>query len=163
MTAIDRETLDYRPCAGILLFDRRGMVFVANRIDTPGAWQMPQGGIDAKEDPAMAALRELEEETGVTSAVIEGRTEDWVHYDFPDDILNSASRGKWRGQKQLWFACRFTGEDREIDVVGAKDPEFDAWRWVPLEETPDLIVPFKRGVYEAVIRELGPVVRQAIG
>jgi len=163
----DRETLAYRPCAGVLLFNRVGEVFVARRIDTVGtalaqAWQMPQGGIDKGEDPEQAALRELAEETGVSSAEVVGRTADWLPYDFPDEILANASLGKWRGQKQLWFACRFTGSDGEIDLEAHGEPEFDRWRWAPLADLPDLIVPFKKVVYSQVVAELGPVVRRAV-
>ena len=159
MTDLDRSKLAYRPCAGVLVFNRSGRVFVASRADTPGAWQMPQGGIDKGEAPADAALRELREETGITSVEIVAATEDWVTYDFPDEILHAAGRGKWRGQKQLWFACAFDGEDREIDVIGAADPEFDAWRWIDLEDVPKQIVPFKRAVYETVVETFGTIVR----
>jgi putative (di)nucleoside polyphosphate hydrolase len=161
MTDLDRSKLAYRPCAGVLLFNREGRVFVASRTDTPGAWQMPQGGIDKGEDPADAALRELREETGITSARIVGTIEEWVNYDFPDSILKAAGRGKWRGQKQRWFACAFTGDDREIDVLGAADPEFDAWQWVDLDDVPKQIVSFKREVYETVVNAFAALVQAA--
>jgi putative (di)nucleoside polyphosphate hydrolase len=163
MTGLDRSHLAYRPCAGVLVYNREGRVFVASRADTPGAWQMPQGGIDKGEAPADAALRELREETGITSVTIVGATDDWVTYDFPDTILQAAGRGKWRGQKQMWFACAFTGQDREIDVIGASDPEFDAWKWVDINDVPARIVPFKRAVYETVVTSFEPLVRRAAG
>ena len=159
----DRESLRYRPCVGVFLFNQTGRVFVAQREDTPGAWQMPQGGIDKGEDPAVAALRELEEETGVRSAKIVARTEGWICYDFPDSILANASRGKWRGQKQIWFACRFIGIDDEINLNAHAPAEFTNWRWSNPEMLAELIVPFKRKVYEQVIESFSPILRDLVG
>lgn len=155
-------SLPYRPCVGIMLFDRRGRIFVGRRIDTPDAWQMPQGGIDKGETPEAAALRELEEEIGTANAAIEAGTADWLAYDLPDHLVGRLWGGRWRGQKQRWFACRFLGEDGEIRLETAH-PEFDAWQWVSLDQLTALIVPFKRPIYEAVVAELGPIVRRATG
>lgn len=142
----------YRPCVGICLFNKAGQVFVAERIDTPEAWQMPQGGIDKKEDPADAALRELGEEIGTHKASILGRTEDWLYYDLPDDLRAKVWKGKYRGQKQIWYAMRFEGTDEDINIQ-TKHPEFTRWKWVDLAETVDLIVPFKRELYQEIVQQ----------
>jgi putative (di)nucleoside polyphosphate hydrolase len=149
-------SLPYRPCVGIALFNRDGLVFAAERIDTPGAWQMPQGGIDKGEEPAKAALRELEEEIGTKAADIIAEAPDWLNYDLPPELVGKVWKGRYRGQTQKWFAMRFLGRDRDIDIV-TKHPEFKAWRWVPLAELPSLIVPFKRAVYEAVARQFADI------
>jgi len=154
---IDKESLPYRPCVGILLFNADGLVFVGRRIDTPDAWQMPQGGIDKGETPTTAAMRELTEEIGTDTATIVAETADWLTYDLPDELIGKIWNGRWRGQRQKWFACRFDGIDSDIDL-STTHPEFDAWRWVPMAALPDLIVPFKQTLYHAVIRELGPAV-----
>jgi putative (di)nucleoside polyphosphate hydrolase len=147
--------LPYRPCVGLALFNRDGLVFAARRIDTPGnAWQMPQGGIDAGEEPRQAALRELEEEIGTAKAEFLAESAGWICYDLPPDLVGKVWKGRYRGQRQKWFALRFTGTDADIDIV-TKHPEFSAWRWMELAELPPLIVPFKRGVYDAVAAEFG--------
>lgn len=150
----------YRPCVGVALFNADGLVFIGRRAgfrDEPGsyAWQMPQGGIDADESPREAAQRELAEETGVTRALLIGETPGWLTYDLPQEAMSSRWRGLYRGQAQKWFAFRFTGDPAEIDVKnppGGHKPEFDAWRWERLEKTPELVVPFKRKVYEQVAK-----------
>lgn len=159
---IDRETLPYRPCAGVALFNRQGQVFMGRRNRAPDAdegdaaapWQMPQGGIDKGEDHAVAALRELHEETNVTSVEIIGKTDDWLHYELPDAVLGIALKGKYRGQKQKWFAVLLTGDESEINVLapmnGQASAEFDAWQWVELSEITDLVVAFKRDVYDQI-------------
>jgi len=118
---------------------------------------MPQGGIDAREDPWPAGLRELYEETSIRSAERLGEIADWLTYDIPREIVGQAWGGRYRGQTQKWYALRFTGDDREVDIAtpggGAHEPEFIAWRWEPMERLPDLVVPFKRPVYERVVRE----------
>jgi putative (di)nucleoside polyphosphate hydrolase len=155
----------YRPCVGIMLLNPRGLVWVGRRYQKQNDdgvghwWQMPQGGIDGNEDPAAAALRELEEETAVRSAEIIAEAPDWYNYDLPEHLIGKSWKGKYRGQTQKWFAARFTGEDREINLAppGHKQ-EFDQWRWVKMHEVIDAIVPFKKPVYEQVIsafRHLG--------
>jgi putative (di)nucleoside polyphosphate hydrolase len=147
--------LPYRPCVGIMLFNQDGKIFVGKRIDqTVEGWQMPQGGIDKGETPREAALRELGEEAGTDKAKIIGEMEDWVTYDLPEHLIGVAFHGKYKGQRQKWFAMRFTGQDSDIDLA-AHEPEFSEYRWVSLEELPELIVPFKRETYRAVIAALG--------
>ena len=143
--------LPYRPCVGIMLFNKDGKVFVGKRIDqTVEGWQMPQGGIDKGETPKEAALRELKEEVGTDRCEILGEMDDWVTYDLPKHLVGVAFHGKYRGQRQKWFALRFTGKDADIDLT-AHEPEFSDFRWVSLKELPDLIVPFKRETYKQVI------------
>jgi putative (di)nucleoside polyphosphate hydrolase len=158
----DFESLPYRPCAGVMVFSRDGLVFIGRRnsgpehVDETHVWQMPQGGIDEDEDPYKAALRELHEETNIRSVEKLGEIGDWLLYDIPRDIVGQAWGGKYRGQKQKWYALRFTGEDGEIDIVnpaGGHEPEFIDWRWVEIGALPDLVVPFKRQTYERVVRE----------
>jgi putative (di)nucleoside polyphosphate hydrolase len=163
MTARRFEDLPYRPCVGLTVINRAGLVFIGRRasgpehIDETHVWQMPQGGIDDGEDPWPAALRELYEETNIRSVERLGAIDDWLTYDIPREIVGQAWGGKYRGQSQKWFALRFTGEDREIDIAtpggGAHEPEFIAWKWEPLKNLPDLVVPFKRATYERVVRE----------
>ena len=152
--------LPYRPCVGIMLINRDGLVWVGRRLPkwqgdrAAYIWQMPQGGIDAGERNRAAALRELEEETGVRSVEVIAEAPGWFVYDLPDELLGIALKGKYRGQKQKWFAMRFTGDDSEIDISARRGhkAEFDAWRWVPAAELPTLIVSFKRQIYLDVVR-----------
>ncbi|KPF81319.1 RNA pyrophosphohydrolase [Brevundimonas sp. AAP58] len=146
----------HRPNVGVVLFNAEGQVWYGRRAGmTEGhAWQFPQGGVDPGEDLEAAARRELEEETGVTSAELMGRTDGWIVYDFPEALKaqhRRDGRKPWDGQKQVWFAFRFTGEDAEIALDRHEEVEFDAWRWGRLEEAPELIVPFKRDAYEQVV------------
>lgn len=143
----------YRPNVGVVLFNQSGRVWLGRRVNTPGPfnWQFPQGGVDKGEDVRDAALRELQEETGVVSAEYLGRTEDWIVYDFPAGYRGSKLAKGWRGQKQVWFALRFTGDDSEVNLLAHHHVEFDAWRWAELEEAPGLVVPFKREAYETVV------------
>jgi putative (di)nucleoside polyphosphate hydrolase len=151
LLAIESDAARYRKCAGVYLLNADGKVWVGERCDTPGAWQMPQGGIDVGEDPQAAALRELEEETGTANVSFVAEAPEWLKYDLPEDLKKRIWKGKWNGQMQKWFAFRFLGVDSEIDVLGVKTPEFERWRWVPPEQLPELIVVFKRPIYEAVV------------
>ena len=150
--------LPYRPCVGLMLLNHRGEAFIGNRISSDHfiAWQMPQGGIDPGEAPEEAALRELHEEVGTASAEILATHPDWLNYDLPEEVLGRALGGRYRGQTQKWFALRFTGTEAEIDIQTAQ-PEFNQWRWCALDEIVELIVPFKRPVYERVIDDFRPV------
>jgi len=144
--------LPYRPCVGVVLANAEGLVFTGERIDTPGAWQMPQGGIDKGESPEDAALRELTEETGIPRALVtvEAEHPDWIRYDLPDHLLGRVWGGRFKGQTQKWFLLRFRGKDSVIDLK-AKDEEFARWKWSGPDQVLDDIVPFKREVYEKVI------------
>lgn len=157
------EDLPYRPCVGVMVLNRDGLAFVGRRTEGPEhvddvhAWQMPQGGVDPGEDPWPAALRELWEETSIRSVEKLGEMPEWLAYDIPRDIVGQAWKGKYRGQTQKWYALRFTGDEREIDILapggGAHEPEFAEWRWEKIENLPGLIIPFKRPVYERVVQE----------
>jgi len=155
--------LPYRNSAGVCLFNKSGLVLVAERSDSSGAWQMPQGGIQVGEDPAVAVFREMKEEIGTDKAEIIGKVPERLRYDFPDYLSRQHEifRGKYRGQEQVWFALRFLGEDSDINLAGADDPEpaeFVAWRWVELTEIPDLIVDFKKTGYERIVSCFTPLV-----
>jgi putative (di)nucleoside polyphosphate hydrolase len=157
-TPAEIARLPYRPCVGLMLLNRQGQVFVAQRVDVRGAaWQMPQGGIDRGEQPHDAALRELNEEIGTGAAEILAESRTWHSYDLPHHLVPKVWGGKYRGQTQKWFALLFTGRDADIDL-DAHDPEFQAWCWADLERLPDMIVPFKRDDYDKVIAEFRPIV-----
>jgi putative (di)nucleoside polyphosphate hydrolase len=166
---VDPESLPYRPCVGVMLVNHQGLVFIGRRaggqepIGEEHAWQMPQGGIDDGEEPFPAALRELYEETNVRSAALIAEAPDWVHYDLPRELVGVAWKGRFRGQKQKWFALRFDGDDGEIDIErpagGHHKPEFSAWRWEQPDRLTSLVVPFKRATYENVLVRLGPAIR----
>jgi putative (di)nucleoside polyphosphate hydrolase len=176
MKTVDREKMPYRDCVGTAVFNRDGLVFIGRRkpeedpedsSEHGAPWQMPQGGIDKGEKPEATALRELHEETSIRSVEQVGEIPGWIHYDLPDEALGIALKGKYRGQRQRWFAFRFLGEDSEIDVTapgGGKYPaEFDQWRWERLDRLPELIVPFKRQAYEQIVagfRELPETLRR---
>jgi putative (di)nucleoside polyphosphate hydrolase len=152
-----------RPNVGIVLIARDGRVWLGRRAKTPAPhnWQFPQGGIDVGESDLEAALRELHEETGVSSARLLGRTRDWIGYEFPPEHQGSKIGKGWRGQKQMWFALAFDGDDREINLAAnGHEVEFDAWRWAELEEAGDQVVDFKRDVYRQVITAFAPLVER---
>ena len=143
--------LPYRPCVGLMLLNAGGQVFVGKRIDqTVEGWQMPQGGIDEGEEPRTAVMRELMDETGTAKAQIIGEMDDWLTYDLPAHLVGIAFRGRYRGQRQKWFALRFLGNDSDIDLH-THEPEFAEWKWVDMDALPGLIVPFKRDTYAQVI------------
>ncbi|MEP9372774.1 RNA pyrophosphohydrolase [Mesorhizobium sp. KR1-2] len=167
---VDPQTLPYRPCVGVMVLNHAGLVWAGHRIPEPDGemdgtdklWQMPQGGIDKGEDPLPAALRELYEETGIRSVSLLAEAPGWIHYDLPADKVGVALKGKYRGQKQKWFAFRFEGDESEIAInppPGGHEAEFDLWAWKRMVELPELIVPFKRKVYDEVVaafRHLAP-------
>ena len=159
---VDPESLPYRPCVGVMVLNREGLVWAGRRIhvtdgEMAGAtklWQMPQGGIDPGEEPLPAARRELYEETGMRSVSLLGETPGWINYDLPPELVGIALKGRYRGQTQKWFAFRFEGDEAEIAIdppPGGHEAEFDQWAWKPVDDLPDLIVPFKRRVYDQVI------------
>lgn len=160
--------LPYRRCVGIMLVNRFGRVWVGERVGGiehrhgDARWQMPQGGIEKGEAPEAAAIRELYEETSVTSMTIKAETAGWLDYDIPGRLVGNTLKGRYRGQTQKWFLAEFTGDETEIDVEtpgGGHRAEFSAWKWVDVDELPDLIVPFKRPVYEALVKEFGPLAK----
>ena len=143
----------YRLGVGLVLINAQGLVFTARRIDTQeAAWQFPQGGIDEGEDPRETVMREMKEEIGTDKAEIVAESRDWIAYDLPEDLADKVWKGRFRGQKQKWFAARFLGKDSDIDL-DTKHPEFCEWRWMKLAEVPGLIVPFKRSLYDRVAAE----------
>ena len=163
------QDLPYRLCAGMMVLNREGLVFVGRRFDGPEQvddtypWQMPQGGVDPGEDPFPAALRELAEETNIRSVELLAESPGWFTYDLPRELVPHAWGGRYRGQKQKWYALRFTGDEREIDVAtpggGAHEPEFVEWRWEPMRNLPELVVPFKRATYERIVKEFARFAR----
>ncbi len=164
--------LPYRSCVGVMLLNKAGRVFIGRRHSEPNpttprryAWQMPQGGIDPGEDPYQAALRELYEETSVRSVSLLAEAPEWYSYDLPSVVAGRAWRGRYRGQTQRWFAFRFEGDEGEINVQqpggGRHKPEFDEWRWEDMERLPELIIPFKRPVYENVVAAFSDLAEMA--
>lgn len=150
-TATDLHLLPYRPCVGVMLLNKDNKVFVGKRIDTmQEAWQMPQGGIDDGEEAQATAMRELKEEIGTNNVEIISQTDDWLYYDLPEHLLGKAWKGRYRGQKQIWFLMRFLGEDAEVNLE-TEHPEFNKWIWMDVNELSKHIVPFKKDLYEAVI------------
>jgi len=160
--------IEYRPCVGLMVLNAQGNIWLGERIDARNDaeglgtwWQMPQGGIDEGEDPVTAAMRELHEETGITSAEIISETAEWHHYDFPPAFATRAWGGRYRGQKQKWFAMRFLGDDSEIDISSHDpelQPEFGRWRWSAKDDLIGNVVDFKRGIYNAVLTEFDPLI-----
>lgn len=162
MSNTPEQSLAYRPCVGITLINPAGLIWIGTRANVngqaegPGSWwQMPQGGIDAGENPQTAAVRELYEETGVRSVEILGQTSEWLAYDLPTNLVPKSWGGRFRGQTQMWIAMRFTGDDSEVNITppAGHQVEFVSWRWAPAAEVLELIVPFKRDVYARVLAE----------
>lgn len=167
---MDGTALPYRPCVGIMVLNASRQIWVGQRADAPGDaegrgtwWQMPQGGIDPHEDPRTAALRELQEETAMKTVEVIGETPDWLTYDLPPHLIGKAWGGRYRGQRQKWFAVRFLGDEAEIDLgePGTPNAEFITWRWCAADELATHIVPFKRDVYLEILRVFQPLLRQA--
>ena len=161
---IDFNNLPYRPCVGIMVLNEEGRVWVGKRLvaakhELTGAvklWQMPQGGIDEGEAPLPAAKRELYEETGMRSVELLAETQGWIDYDLPPELVGVALKGRYKGQRQKWFAFRLTGPESEIEIApppGGHEAEFEEWSWKTMDEVLDLVVPFKRPVYDQVIAE----------
>lgn len=154
--------LGYRPCVGIMLVNSAGKVFVGRRIDNREGdwWQMPQGGVDEGEELEGAVLRELGEETGLApdKVVLLKRMSEDIAYDLPDELQGKLWGGRYRGQRQTWFLARFTGEDDDIRLDAHQPAEFDAWQWIDPEQLPEMIVPFKKRVYRAVLEEFRELV-----
>lgn len=173
MSKDKHANMPYRPCVGAMVLNGEGLVWIGRRVNdvnsevTPDMlqlWQMPQGGIDKQEDPLEAAKRELYEETGIRSLSLLAQAPDWINYDLPKDKIGVALKGKYRGQTQRWFAFRFEGDDSEIAINPPPDgheAEFDDWRWAPMRDLPDLVVPFKRKVYEDVVAAFAHLVEPA--
>jgi putative (di)nucleoside polyphosphate hydrolase len=166
---IKAEDLPYRPCVGVMILNREGLVWAGRRIPvgnseydgSPQLWQMPQGGIDKGEDPLEAAYRELYEETGMKTVSLLAEAKDWINYDLPPQLIGIGLKGKFRGQTQRWFAFRFEGDEKEIAInppPGGHEPEFDAWEWKAMHTLPELIVPFKRAVYDEVVSQFAHLV-----
>ncbi|EFH12989.1 RNA pyrophosphohydrolase [Teichococcus cervicalis] len=156
--------LPYRRNVGAVLFHRDGRVLIARRADVAeAAWQWPQGGLDAGEDPAEAVLRELREEIGTASARILGEVPEWLNYDLPPELVGKALRGRYRGQSQKWFALGFTGDESEIRLDQDPHPEFSAWRWAALEEVPEIVVSFRQPIYRRVAAAFAPFKTWAAG
>lgn len=150
---------DYRPCVGMIILNNCNQIFMARRGDVlpsePFAWQMPQGGIDDGESAQQASMRELLEEVGTNNVALLSKTSDWLYYNFPADLMGNKLAGKYKGQKQRWFLYRFIGDDKEINLA-TDHPEFSDWKWCDPSEILEMVIPFKRQVYQDALREFSP-------
>jgi putative (di)nucleoside polyphosphate hydrolase len=158
--SVNKESLPYRPCAGVMLVNLEGKVFVGQRLDSSvEAWQMPQGGIDEGEDPRFAAIRELREETGIPEQLVQilAQSPQEHYYDLPDELVGKIWKGRYRGQRQIWFLARFSGTDADVNIE-TEHQEFRAWKWADPDSLPELIVPFKRKLYRDVLREFRDII-----
>ncbi|HUW80693.1 MAG TPA: RNA pyrophosphohydrolase [Acidocella sp.] len=156
----DWMSLPYRLNVGAVVFGPDGRVLVGRRAHVAdAAWQLPQGGIDAGEDPRAAVFRELEEEIGTANAEILAEHPEWIEYDLPEHLIGKSFKGRFRGQRQKWFALKFLGQDSDVVLDAHTHPEFDAWKWVELAELPGLAVSFKRPIYEVLARDFAPYAR----
>ncbi|APR98347.1 RNA pyrophosphohydrolase [Wolbachia endosymbiont of Folsomia candida] len=153
---------EYRPCVGIMLFNKQGHIFIGKRFDSESYWQMPQGGVDEGEELEQAALRELLEEIGTNKAEIIAKNKDWIYYDLPEEIIQMCWNGKYSGQKQRWFLMRFCGEDQDINVNYTDHPEFKEWRWQHVDDLVEGAISFKKQVYTAVIEEFSSIIKASI-
>ncbi|MCW9046112.1 MAG: RNA pyrophosphohydrolase [Alphaproteobacteria bacterium] len=159
LTKKQQAKLPFRRGVGIMLFNKKGQIFVAQRLDTSGAWQMPQGGLDKGEKPKKAALREMKEEIGTDKGKIVGKTRKWLSYDLPPHVVHLVWKGRHRGQKQRWYAVKFTGKDKDINLNHTNRPEFDRWKWVSVDDLVNDIVPFKRKLYKKIVADLKKYVK----
>jgi putative (di)nucleoside polyphosphate hydrolase len=153
-----RQNLAYRPGVGLAIINSNNLLFIGERIDSPGSWQMPQGGIDENEQPEEAVLREMKEEIGTDQATILAWSKEWLHYELPNALIPKLWNGKYRGQKQLWFLLRFIGNDSDINIH-TEHPEFSSWKWSDFDSVTDKIVPFKRKIYSKILAEFRPLIK----
>lgn len=153
---------NYRPCVGMMLFNKQGLIFVGQRLDSNKSfWQMPQGGIEKNEDPKDAAFRELNEEIGTDNAIIISELDNWLKYDLPTNLASRLWKGKFIGQKQKWFAMKFLGSDKEINIR-TTNPEFSNWKWLDPTQLPNISVDFKKNIYTELSENLVPIAKQKL-
>lgn len=159
---MDKQENKYRPCVGIMLFNRQGYVFTGRRFDSDNYWQMPQGGVDEGEQLEQAVLRELMEEVGTNKVEIIAKNKDWIYYDLPKEIIPTCWNGKYSGQKQRWFLMKFCGEDKDINIHYTDHPEFKEWQWQSVDNLVEVAISFKKQVYRRVIEEFSSTIKAAI-
>ncbi|KLT22819.1 (di)nucleoside polyphosphate hydrolase [Wolbachia endosymbiont of Armadillidium vulgare str. wVulC] len=157
-----RQEKKYRPCVGIMLFNKQGNVFIGKRFDSDSYWQMPQGGIDDGEELKQAALRELLEEVGTDKVEVVTKNKEWIHYNLPEEIIPTCWNGRYSGQKQRWFLMKFYGEDKDININYTDHPEFKEWRWQNVDDLVASAIPFKKEVYKTVIEEFSSIIKGSI-